>query len=311
MYATCPYRYFLRYVLHVDPIDDPETVERIEPMERGSLVHAILERFMREVCPADPPRQDARARHIERLLAIAEEEGDERERRGVTGKKLIWEMDERQIHEDLVRWYDREAQEFDAQGAAGLVPRAFEAGFGPQWHGRTGPEDPLSDTRPLLLTADGREIRVQGRIDRIDWDEARTRFRVIDYKTGKSKPKMPLGGGKALQLPIYLRAASQLLGIPAEHGEAQYFLVSSAGGFGRPGISGDDAAAGDDPLADVLTTIAGGVDTGFFAPNPGVDQQTCRYCDYRDVCDARIGAVMKRKSGDERATAFIAMQEIE
>jgi hypothetical protein len=269
-------------------------------------VHAILERFMREVCPADPPHPSARARHLERLLAIAVEEGTACEERGVTGKKLIWQMDQRQIHEDLVRWYDREAAD-----TSGLTPRAFEAGFGPQWYGRNGPEDPLSDTTPLLLRADGREIHVQGRIDRVDWDDARTRFRVIDYKTGKTKPKVTLNGGTALQLPIYLSAASQLLGIPAEQGEAQYFFVSTAGGFDRPGIDGDDAASDAAGLAQVLSTIAGGVDGGFFAPDPGDGARHCTYCDYKDVCDARIGAVMRRKAGDERAAAFIAMREIE
>ncbi|MBF6600841.1 MAG: PD-(D/E)XK nuclease family protein [Dehalococcoidia bacterium] len=309
MYAECPYRYFLRYTLGVEPLDEPEAVDRINALERGSLVHAILERFMREVCPDDPPRTDARARHIARLLAIVEEEGAAREQRGVTGKPLIWKMDRRLIHEDLVRWYDREARD-----ASGLVPRAFEAGFGPQWYARNGPEDPLSDEQPLVLSAatdaGPREVLVQGRIDRVDWDDARTRFRVIDYKTGKTKPKMSLDGGKALQLPIYLRAAAQLLGLPAERGEAQYFFVSSAGGFTRPGIHGDASAAADTALAQVLGTIAAGVDDGYFAPNPGDAARHCTYCDYKDVCDARVGPLMQRKAADARAAAFIAMGEI-
>src|SRR5581483_8934832 len=51
-YATCPHRYFLRHVLHIAPSDEPETIERIDPLQRGSMIHEILERFMRELAAA-------------------------------------------------------------------------------------------------------------------------------------------------------------------------------------------------------------------------------------------------------------------
>ncbi len=304
-YATCPYRYFMKQVLHVQPLEEPETIERIDDLERGSLIHSILERFMREVCPDDPPRPDARERHVARLLALAHEEEALREERGVTGKPLIWQMDHRLIHEDLVRWYDREAAAMDS-----LLPRAFEVGFGPQWYPAEHGEDPLSSTEPLALLRDGREVRVQGRIDRVDWDEDRTAFRVVDYKTGKYDPKVTLQGGRKLQLPLYTLAASRLLGIPVVQGAARYDFVSARGGFKRAGLAGADVEAETPALAQVLTTVARGVDGGFFAPNPGEGAQDCRYCDYKDVCDARIEQVMKRKRDDPRGAAFMAMSEI-
>ncbi len=305
MYATCPYRYFLRYVLRIEPLDEPEAIERIDSLERGTLIHAILERFMREVCPGDPPRPGARDRHIPRLLDVAREEGALRERRGLTGRALIWQLDQRQIHEDLVRWYDEEA----AEAGSGLTPRAFEVGFGPQWHPREGPEDPLTSADPLVLSAGGREVRLQGRIDRIDWDDARTRFRVIDYKTGKAKTKVTLEGGTALQLPVYVHAAAQLLGIAPERGEAEYFFASSRGAFRRPRMSSEEIMERAPDLPRILGTIAEGIDDGFFAPHPDKDRQ-CKYCDYKDVCDARIERVMRRKSGDPRGEAYIALGDI-
>ncbi|MDE3095276.1 MAG: PD-(D/E)XK nuclease family protein [Chloroflexota bacterium] len=306
MYATCPYRYFLRYVLRIEPLDEPEAIERIDNLERGTLIHAILERFMREVCPGDPPRPGARDRHIPRLLELAREEGAQREQRGLTGRALIWQLDQRQIHEDLVRWYDEEAGE----AGSGLVPRAFEVGFGPQWHPREGAEDPLASADPLVLPADGREVRLQGRIDRVDWDDARTRFRVIDYKTGKAKSKVTLEGGTALQLPVYVHAAAQLLGIAPERGEAEYFFASSRGAFRRLRVSGADLAQREQELTRIFGTIADGVDGGFFAPHPDKGAKNCRYCDYKDVCDARIERVMRRKEGDPRGQAYLALGDI-
>jgi RecB family exonuclease len=154
-------------------------------------------------------------------------------------------------------------------------------------------------------------VRVQGRIDRIDWSDEGERFRVIDYKTGRRRPaaKDFLKGGTMLQLPIYLRAAAKLLDRDPRNGEAQYFFVSSAGGFRRHRVAGDALMAAESDLRRILTTIADGVDAGYFAPSP--ESGKCRFCDYKDVCDAQIEHIMKPKATDPRAKAFIELAEIE
>ncbi len=47
-YAECPFRSFLGDVLRVGAIDDPTEAELISPMDEGSLVHEVLERFIGE-----------------------------------------------------------------------------------------------------------------------------------------------------------------------------------------------------------------------------------------------------------------------
>lgn len=308
MYAECPYRFFLRYRLRLEPAEEPEAIDRIDPLERGTLVHAILERFLREIDRDDPPRSAGRSEHLARLLAIAREEGEERERRGVTGRPLIWAMDRRQIDEDLVRWYDVEVQEAERTG---FLPGAFEAGFGPLAAGPGAGDATISREAPLLLRAGSRELAFQGRIDRIDWDEARSRFRVIDYKTGKARDKAPFDRGRALQLPIYLRAAAELLGMSPEQGEAQYFYVTSRGNFRRRSVTGDELRDRAADFEQVLGTIADGIAGGMFAPNPGNGKANCMWCDYQDVCDVRIDTIAQRKAGDARAAAYRALEDIE
>jgi ATP-dependent helicase/DNAse subunit B len=162
-----------------------------------------------------------------------------------------------------------------------------------------------------VLRVDGREIRLQGRIDRIDWDEGRTRFRVIDYKTGKVRDKTAFDKGKALQLPVYLHAAARLLSIDPLAGEARYFYVSSRGGFRHRSVSGEELRDRAGEFEQVLATIADGVDAGMFAPNPAKGKWNCTHCDYKDVCDVRIDTIMERKADDPRAAAFHAMEQIE
>ena len=45
-WAGCPYRYFLGHVLRLSALETPEETTAITPLERGSLVHHILERFI-------------------------------------------------------------------------------------------------------------------------------------------------------------------------------------------------------------------------------------------------------------------------
>jgi RecB family exonuclease len=301
-YAHCPYQYFLANELRIGSIPEPETVMRIDHLERGSLIHTILERFLRE-CGDEAPSVAARERQIPRLLAIAGEEQRACEARGVTGLKLAWTLDKRQIDEDLVRWYEDEIKQSEAST---LRPLAFEVGFGGARHGSGGDTSGLTTDEPLGVSAGGRDLRFLGRIDRIDRDPASGRFRVIDYKTGKyrapARARAPFDGGNALQLPIYLEAAAKALGMEPEQGEAQYYFASSRGGFRRWSIDGADLAARRDEYERILGTIADGIDGGYFAPAPA--QQKCMWCDYRDICDARIEPMMERKRSDARGDAY-------
>lgn len=309
-YATCPYRYFLRYVLRIEPLNEPETLDGIDHLERGSLIHAILEQFLRALGPEDPPRAEARERHLKLLSNVAEAEAQKREERGVTGRPLVWAVEKRRIFEDLDQWYDREVSEGEYTS---LRPRGFEVGFGAPGYGFIDDDtnqDPLSSETPVRFDASGREFLLQGRIDRIDVSEDGKRFRVIDYKTGRKADKSVPDAGRALQLPLYLHAASQALGVSVENGEAQYYFCTRRGEYFRSRLAGEEFVRRRDKVDQAIRTIADGVDGGYFAPNPGHGAANCRFCDFKLVCNTGIDRIMNLKDEDERAAAFIAMQDL-
>ncbi|HEY8490021.1 MAG TPA: PD-(D/E)XK nuclease family protein [Dehalococcoidia bacterium] len=306
-YATCPFRFFLAYILRLEPVREPEFLERLEPLERGSLVHKVLERFMTEHRD-DPPRPERRAAHVERLLAIAREECEARERQGLTGYPLLWELDRRVIVEDLIAWYDLEAA-----GAGGpLRPAAFELRFGPAWGGEPG--DARSVDEPLALALDGLTLRFHGRIDRVDLAPDGSAFHVTDYKTGRVSDDHRDGafsGGRALQLPIYLLGAAHALGVPWERGEAQYYYATSQGGFRRVRFSGEQLRERWKEFTALLQGLAHGIATGDFHPVPGPQDRHCDRCDFRMACDSRISQIAERKAADPRSAAFVALTEVQ
>ena len=63
-WAECPFRYLLANVLRVPVEDQPERLLELSPLERGTLVHEVLERFVRG--GARPSRGGARRRRARR-----------------------------------------------------------------------------------------------------------------------------------------------------------------------------------------------------------------------------------------------------
>ena len=139
------------------------------------------------------------------------------------------------LEADLLRYV-----EHAAHGRSAFAPREFELRFG-------GPEDPLG---PAELA--GGELRLQGRIDRIDVSADGGEAIVYDYKGKGAPPQAKWLDESRLQVGLYLLALPQLLGLEAVGG---LYQPLGRDDDGRPrGLLLDDADPGwpasiDDRLA--------------------------------------------------------------
>lgn len=300
-YATCPYQYLLAHVLRVRPLEEPESVLRIDPRTKGTVAHRILRRLVAEL--GSSPVSTETAAHRARLEAILEEELSDAEAQGLTGAPLLWAADRRELVDDLLAWFDQEV----GDGAV-FTESAVEVKFGETW--ADGPRSPLASDDPLVLEVGERELRIGGVIDRID-HAADGAYRIIDYKSGAGVG-LPRGGqlsgGRALQLPIYLLAGAMLLEADHRDGEAGYHVVSRRGRLKRITFTGADYEARRDDIQSVLTRIADGLAGGDFHPEPS--DSSCHWCDYQNLCDVGRSRIRQRKAADPRASSFDEMQGI-
>lgn len=143
--------------------------------------------------------------HRELLRQVAEEAFQRAEGRGVTGKDLMWQAAKEEILSDLEIFLD---EDFLLRERFGTSPHQVEAGFG---------RGEGSWPEASLVTEDGKTLRFQGIIDRVDIDASGQNILVMDYKTGSMDPYRRLRDdlvdrGKRLQLPIYALAARAALG---------------------------------------------------------------------------------------------------
>ena len=305
-WAVCPFAYFARRMLGVDPVEDPEAQLQMSPIDRGVLVHEVLERFLADVLarpaelrpgPDDPWTNDDRAL-IDRL---AEEVCASYEARGATGRPVFWRRDRPQILAQVQRFLDDDARRRRADRTR---PIAAEHSFG------LAADDPVA-----IDLHDGRVLRFRGSADRID-EGPDGRLLVLDYKTGKADSYKGLSadnpdeGGTRLQLAVYAQAARAAVGRPDAPVSAEYWFVSERGNFARVGYEVDAAVL--DRVRTTLATIVDGIEQGSFPAHP--DDQfrpfvVCPWCDPDGLGVAELRRGWERKRLDPAIAPYAALAE--
>ena len=122
-WAVCPYAYFVRYLLDVEPVEDPEELLNLAAMEQGILVHRALEGYIKERIDEgaglEPDLAQLR-RHFELACGSAEA-------RGVTGRSVLWRHQRDELWRHLVAFVEQDARRCDDEGS---VPLDTELRFG-------------------------------------------------------------------------------------------------------------------------------------------------------------------------------------
>ena len=268
-FSRCGFQYLLQHVLRLPPTLEPEERRKLEPLERGNLFHGVAERFLRELRDRGRLPVTDTDESRERLAEMGEEALSEHVAGSPPRFRALWDREKRRFHATLVEWLRREAA-----SAGRSKPAHFEVSFGlPVPSADDGePHDPL----PLEVDlGDGRVLRVQGKIDRIDRREDGGLV-LRDYKTGKA-PRDEGGlfrGGKQLQVPFYILAVEKLF--PGARVVDAFLDYVDAGRQ----VAVDPETVRSDGFRRMLRELVNLVRDGVFVQEPAV----CEWCDYRAVC---------------------------
>jgi RecB family exonuclease len=291
-WATCPRRFLFERVLRVAETPAPEDQLEMSPVEKGNLIHAALERFLDEVPARTSPYQPWSADERARLERILDQLFDDAERRGITGRPLLWQGQRRRIRRDVLGFLDRD-EHFRSQ--AGVVPVAGELSFG---------LDPDGLPPVQVVTPTGRKVSFRGRIDRVDLAPDGSHMVVVDYKTGQPTAYNgfevdPVKAGRYVQLPLYALAAQAKYGsVPTE---SAYWFVGERANYRRVPVMLDERTTRR--LHEVVDAVGEGVDAGLFPANPGGRGgrhgfEHCSFCPYDRVCPGDRQAAWERVQVD-------------
>lgn len=284
-YASCPHAFFVERLLRVEPVEQPEDLLVISPMQIGNLVHDSLDTLVSElgddVPAAGAPWTQAQR---DRLIEIAQAKADEFEAEGQTGHPRLWQRERTRIMADLA-WLLTDDDEWRSLRKATVVATELRFGFS------TPPvEVPIASGRVLL----------RGSADKIDVGGNGTIY-VTDVKTGSSKrfegiDADPVVAGTKLQLPVYAYAARAVLGDPSLPVEASYWFVRKDRGKRIPvHLTPDVERRYADTLDVIVTSIAAGL---FPAKAPEIADFAwvqCPYCNPDGIGHSDVRARWDRK----------------
>lgn len=294
-WAACPHSYLLEYVLGVDVVEEPERRFEMSPLDKGSLVHDILDEFVTGAIDGGHPLDRWTDADRDRLHRVAAEHFTHYEAEGLTGRALFWRRDRTRLLADL----DRFLVEDNDRLAAGLRPIATELHF--------------ADV-PLPLPS-GHTLLVRGSIDRVDRAPDGSLV-VVDYKTGSTtsyaalKATNPHVGGTHLQLYLYAVAARHALGV-GDPVDAYYWFTSAKGGFKKIGYPVTPEIA--DGVCGAVDTIVSSIAAGVFparpSEKPAFTWVDCWFCTPDGLGAADRRREWERKRRDPALARYVALAE--
>ena len=304
-YAKCPYYFYLKRGIALEAWEEPAPLEGMDPLERGSAVHSILESFLKNYSGERfLAASEEELRHS--LNALAKEALEKARPEGIPD--LLWEIERDSFLGLLSAWIVFEKSRI----GSGLLPAGLERDFGEIQPGQRHPAFRLQAGRHIF------EFR--GRIDRIDLSRDGRHARVVDYKTGslprsmRGEGKTPLMSGERIQIAIYKGALSVLdefKGVEIVEGE--YLHMQPKDGRIVPcHFTDKELDAASRSLPRILEIVGNGIESGvFFARTAGSVRPDghCEYCDYLPICGKDRVQREERKMSDPAVRRFLQILE--
>jgi RecB family exonuclease len=307
-YAKCPYYFFLKRIIKLEPWEEEINREGLDPLQRGLLVHSIVEEFLKERCGETFPSTPEEALWSI-LSAQAQTKLEAARPAGLPD--LLWEIESESIVALLREWLAFEKRRL----CEGMFVSSLERPFGV-----------FSDEErypAFRLQAGKHTFDFRGRIDRVDLSRDGKRARVIDYKTGMLPDSMAprkgarqlLMSGEKIQIAVYKGA----LGVLEEFKEVnfvegEYLHLQPKDARPVPcAFSVEELEKASQLLPKILEIIGDGIETGaFFARTKGAVRPYghCDFCDYLPVCGKDRVQREERKENDPAVRRFSNLEPL-
>jgi len=284
--SKCPLAWFYRYLLRVEPPADPEyDPDRwLDARQRGLLLHELFEAAGQRFQDRQKSLDAATVRA--EMLDLAESALARWRAEVPVPSEAVFESEQEELRQCALAFLELERHAAAERHAATWLHF----------------EQDLAGPRAAYSLPDGRQIRLAGRVDRVD-RLPDGRLRVVDYKTGRPdrfRPPAraaPLDGGRLLQPALYAAAIGAIHGAAATGFEYR-FPTPAGRGERVPHDAGMLHQA-----APVIEGLLEHLALGRYVPT--TEERDCGYCDYQEVCRVRLGSHGRVESSPraERASA--------
>jgi len=269
-FLTCPFKFFTERLLRILPLD--EITVGISPLERGEVLHILMALITKTLRPQGISLQDQEfiKKAVDQCLHEVFKEKTEKPHWQVEKRRLIGE--EEGLGGILGAWLEQERERWEEGWRWEREEVSFTDLRFPSW-----------------------SFSVQGRIDRIDFNQALNEVCCWDYKTGSlPSPSDIIKNFLAPQLPLYLLALTTLPELQKKS--------SAEFRAGYIGLKSEGELVMSDPLKTAsaweaclpawekeISLVGEKLKANQFPADPkpvprGANEGACTYCPYRTLC---------------------------
>jgi CRISPR/Cas system-associated exonuclease Cas4 (RecB family) len=288
-YARCPYRFLLRGIYQLEPAEQPEPIQRLDPVTRGEVYHRVQFELLRDLSAngllpiADVPAV------LDKLAVIVARISADYEERLAPAIPQVWAAEIESIHADLRGWVH-----YKAAVESEWMPELFEFSFGlkdKEGHDPASVPEAIEALPGLLL---------RGSIDLVERHAAGMQ-RVVDHKTGRVPDRAveSIGGGEHLQPVLYALAAERALK-NAHITSGRLFYSTLRQNYRAVDIPIHDGSR--QRAEQAVGVIDRALDEGFLPAAPRKDG--CKGCEYLVVCGPWEEERVAKKSPAELRPLF-------
>jgi ATP-dependent helicase/DNAse subunit B len=276
-YGTCPYRFFAHRLLKLEALDEPE--EGLNALQIGLVNHEILEKTYHELIGFEILPEHLNTEALPALREKAYEVFKRAPQAYGFRPTAVWREEQVIIlrHlENLVRLDFSEQSPLNKFGSP-RVPFKTELKFG------------IDETKPALIAAEDKVLKVRGAIDRID--RVGDSLIVIDYKSGTTRIKTEeMEAGRNFQMMVYLLALEHIIvseRLPYRVAGGAFWHIRNQEVSGLLQVS--DTVETDASIQDAqehLSRYLSEMRQGYFVEKPAkIDKGKCSsYCDFYQLC---------------------------
>jgi ATP-dependent helicase/nuclease subunit B len=301
--ASCPFAYFVRYVLKIEPVEDMEkdNTRWLDPLQRGQLLHDVFCRFMETL--KEKGEKPGFTKHYRLIEALAMEEIGKWRQEVPPASALAFDREVEEMNQTLTIFLQSEEER-----CKNVEPFLFELSFG---MAREEGGVSLSEEPVEIKVKGGGSFKLRGRIDRLDKSGPHD-YEVWDYKTGGTwgyKEESYINRGRHLQHALYGVAAEivlkRKLDSTARVVRSGYFFPSPRGEGQR--IVKEQLER--EELFEVLEALFELLREGVFPSS--YDGEPCHFCEFDRICggkDAAVGRCKEKLESDTKLKSFLKLK---
>ncbi|UMZ72996.1 PD-(D/E)XK nuclease family protein [Natranaerofaba carboxydovora] len=284
--GKCPFEFYLAQILNLRVFDvrEERKNEWLNPSDRGTLMHAIIENFLNEIYPDDKEIDlgtfkeedfEHEGRFYTRIMEIAEQQLEKQKKRLRPENEHIFKKEREDILERCGIFLEQEW---------GLINKCREKNL--------NIEKSLSEVefnKEIILKED-KKLPLKGYIDRV-LQFSNKEAEVIDYKTGSSKPSKgspykenSLDGGRKLQAPLYGLAYEGTSEGKISVTKTGYIFINTKTDEEKQIIN--DMNETRDNTTSILEGLYQIIKNGEFVVTD--NEEDCEYCDFKSACSREL-----------------------